>query len=84
MGEMVVYRSSTDARIKTFREPLVAAEGGDYRWQERFKKRPSDYKLKFVNDSQKDEFFDLVKVITEDFPFFFRPGIRSRSSRHNN
>ena len=52
---------------KTFREPLVAAEGGDYRRKERFKMRPSDYKLKFVNDSQKDDFSDLVKVITEDF-----------------
>ena len=58
---------------KTFREPLVAAEGGDYQRKERFKMRPSDYKLKFVNDSQKDEFSDLVKVITEDFRFSSDP-----------
>lgn len=57
----------------TFREPLIGAEGGDYRWQQRFRKRPSDYKLRFVNDSEKGEFFDLSMVMTEDFRFSSDP-----------
>ena len=58
---------------KTFREPLKGAEGGNYRWQERFRKRPSDYKLRFANDPQKGEFFDLRMVMTEDFGFSSDP-----------
>ena len=42
---------------------------GSKRWNQ----STSDYKLKFVNDSQKDEFSDLVKVITEDFRFSSDP-----------
>ena len=58
---------------KTFREPLMAAEGGDYRWQERFRIRPDGYKLQFVNDSQQGDFFDLKLLLTEDFQFSSEP-----------
>ena len=58
---------------KTFREPLIAAEGGDYRWQEQFRKHPDDYKLRFVNDSEKGEFFDLREVIAENLGFSSDP-----------
>ena len=51
----------------------MAAEGGDYRWQERFRTRPSDYKLRFVNDSQSGKFFDLRMLMTEDFRFSSDP-----------
>ncbi len=57
----------------TFREPLIIAEGGNYRWQERFRKRPSDYKLRFAKDTQKDEFYDLRMVMTEDLRFSSDP-----------
>ena len=57
----------------TFREPFIGAEGGDYRWQERFRTRPSDYKLRFVNDSQSGKFFDLRMLMTEDFRFSSDP-----------
>ena len=57
----------------TFREPLIIAEGGNYRWQERFRKRPSDYKLRFAKDSQKDEFYDLRMVMTDDLRFSSDP-----------
>ena len=57
----------------SFREPLIGAEGGDYRWQERFRKSPSDYKLQFAKDPQKDEFCDLRMVMTEDFRFVSDP-----------
>ena len=58
---------------KTFREPLMAAEGGDYRWQERFRIRPDGYKLQFVNDAEKGDFFDLKLLLTEDFQFSSEP-----------
>ncbi len=54
---------------KTFREPFIGAEGGDYRWQERFRVYPDGYKLQFVNDSEKGEFFDVNLIMTEDFCF---------------
>ncbi|MDE0534328.1 MAG: hypothetical protein OXI01_23190 [Albidovulum sp.] len=54
---------------KTFRDPLIAVEGGDYRWQEQFRKRPDDYKLAYVKDAEKGEFFDLGTVIAKNFCF---------------
>ena len=57
----------------TFREPFFAAEGGDYSWQERFRQRPSDYHLQFVNDAQKGEFFNLHMIMKEDFRFSSDP-----------
>ena len=57
----------------TLREPLIVAEGGDYRWQERFSIRPGDYKLRFVSDSRKGQFVDLGMVMTEDFGFSSDP-----------
>ena len=57
----------------TFRDPLIRAAEGDYRWQERFRTRPSDYKLRFVNDPQKGEFCNLRMVMTEDFRFSADP-----------
>ena len=68
---------------KTFREPLIGAEGGNYRWQERFRIRPSGYKLKFVNDSKKGEFFDLKLIMTEDFCFSSDPVFGLEASRHS-
>ena len=58
---------------KTFREPLIGAEGGDYRWQERFRVQPNGYKLQFVNDSEKGDYFDINMVMTEDFRFSSDP-----------
>ena len=37
----------------SFREPFIAAEGGDYRWHDRFKTEPDEYKLQFVKDPEK-------------------------------
>ena len=51
----------------------MAAEGGDYRWQERFRIRPDGYKLQFVNDAEKGDFFDLKLLLTEDFQFSSEP-----------
>ena len=58
---------------KTFREPMIGMEGGDYRWHERFRNRPDDYKLQFVNDAEKGDFFDLRMIMTEDFRFSAEP-----------
>ena len=58
---------------KTFREPLIGAEGGNYSWQERFRVHPSEYKLQFVNDSEKGDFFDINLMMTEDFRFSTDP-----------
>ena len=58
---------------KTFREPFIGAEGGDYRWQERFRVYPDGYKLQFVNDPEKGEFFDINMIMTEDFCFSSEP-----------
>ena len=57
----------------SFREPFIGVEGGDYRWQERFRKVPGDYKLQFVKDSINDKFFDLKMVMMEDFIFSSDP-----------
>jgi hypothetical protein len=57
----------------SFREPFIQAEGADYRWHERFKTEPSDYKMQFVNDPKKSEFSDLRLVMTEDFRFSSDP-----------
>ena len=53
----------------TLREPFVAAEGGNYRWHERFRMCPSDYKMSFVTDSRKSEYFDLGMIMKEHFRF---------------
>lgn len=57
----------------SFREPFVVAEGGDYRWHNRFRITPSDYKLQFVKDPQRNHFHDLKMVLTEDFRFSSEP-----------
>lgn len=57
----------------SFREPLIIAEGGDYRWHDRFRKIPNDYKLQFVKDPRKSYFHDLKMVLTEDFRFSAEP-----------
>lgn len=57
----------------TFREPFISAEGADYRWQARFRTKPSEYKLQFAKNPKKGEFFDLKLVMTEDFRFSSNP-----------
>ncbi len=58
---------------RSFREPFIAAEGGDYRWHDRFKTEPSAYKLQFVENPEEGEFFDLRPIMTEDFRFSSDP-----------
>lgn len=58
---------------KSFREPLIGVEGGDYRWHDRFKIELSEYKKQFVKNPKKSNFFDLRPVMTEDFRFSSEP-----------
>lgn len=58
---------------RSFRKPFLIAEGGDYRWQERFKKFPSDYKLRHTRDPKNGVFYDLRMVMTEDLSFSSDP-----------
>jgi len=58
---------------KSFREPFAAAEGGDYRAQERFRTELSEYKKQFMKDPKKGETFDLRPVLKEDFRFSWEP-----------
>jgi hypothetical protein len=57
----------------SFREPFIMAEGGDYRWHDRFKAEPSEYKMQFAKDSEKGDFGNLRLVMTEDFRFSSDP-----------
>lgn len=57
----------------SLREPFIAAEGGDYRWHDRFKTKPDEYKLQFAKNPKTGEFFDLKAIMTEDFQFSSKP-----------
>lgn len=58
---------------KSFRQPFVAAEGGDYRWHERFRTEPSEFKRQFVNDPERGQYFDLKPILQENFRFSSAP-----------
>ena len=57
----------------SFREPFIKAEGGDCRWHDRFKTEPNEYKLQFVQDPEKGDFYDLRPIMKEDFRFSSDP-----------
>ena len=54
---------------KSRRDPFPIVEGGDYRWAERFKVKPSEQILPYDKDSDKGSFHDLRMLLTEDFRF---------------
>jgi len=58
---------------KTLNEPFVAVEGADFRWHDRFRTEPDEYKLRFAKKPVLGEFFDLKPMITEDFRFSSLP-----------
>lgn len=58
---------------KSFREPFISAEGGDYRWHDKLRIEPDEYKKRFVKDSEKSEFFDLKPILQKDFRFSWDP-----------
>lgn len=49
---------------KTFDEPFMMLEGGDYRWQERFATEPSEYKKQFLN-APLAEVLDLKPMLSD-------------------
>jgi len=58
---------------KSARSPFVRVEGGDYRWQDRFKAEPDDYKKVVLGVTEDFEVFDLRPVMEEDFRFSWEP-----------
>ena len=58
---------------KSFRQPFVAVEGGDYRWHEKFRTEPSEYKKQFMRNPDEGNVFDLRPVLKEDFRFSWAP-----------
>ncbi len=57
----------------SLREPFINVEGGDYRWQERYRTEPDEYKKQFAKDPEKGDWFDLKKLMKEDFRFSSDP-----------
>src|SRR5690606_38497604 len=47
----------------------IWVEGGDYRWLDRFKVTPGEYKRQFVKDEGRGDFFDLKLLLQEDLRF---------------
>lgn len=58
---------------KSFKEPFAAVEGGDYRWHEKFRTQPSEYKKQFMKDPEEGDAFGLKPVLKEDFRFSWQP-----------
>ena len=58
---------------KTLRNPFIGIEGANYRWQERFRKQPSDHIKQYAKDPENGEFCDLRMVMTEDLRFSSEP-----------
>lgn len=54
---------------KSFKEPFIAAEGGNYAAHERFRTTPNEYMRQFFNFSGKEEHFSLHPILKEDFRF---------------
>lgn len=54
---------------KTVREPMIAMEGGDYRWHDQFRVEPSEYKKQFMPNTERHDCYDLNRVLREDFSF---------------
>ena len=53
----------------SFQQPMLGVKEGDYRWHDRFKSAPGDDRLQFAENPERDDFFDLKMIMTEDFRF---------------
>ena len=53
----------------SFQRPMLGVKEGNYRWHDRFKKTPGDEKLQFAKNPERDDFFDLKMIMTENFCF---------------
>ncbi|TIS46178.1 hypothetical protein [Mesorhizobium sp.] len=58
---------------KSFRKPFIAAEGGNYRWHEKFKTDLDDYKKQFVRDPDKGSWFNLNPILQDNIRFSSQP-----------
>ena len=58
---------------KSFRQPFIAVEGGDYRAHERFRTEVSEYKKQFMKERERGDVFTLRPILKENFRFSSEP-----------